>query len=94
MIAPRAPIDGGDQRATQDTPSKHLPEGQLQTLIVLLDEGAQPHAPIMQLLGKSAAPEQHVAVPSLPPLGTHPTGASLEVSDGESEGESLGVVSP
>ena len=44
-----------------------------------LDEGAQPHAPVAQLLGKSDALEQQSAVPTVPPLAVQGSVASPSV---------------
>lgn len=48
-------------------PSKHLPPGHWQIFTSWLDDGAQPHGPVVHMLGKSPVLAQHRAVLTVPP---------------------------
>jgi hypothetical protein len=67
------------QICTHELPFQHLPSPQSQTLTSWLFSREHPHAPIVQLFGKSPEERQQMDVETVPPEFTHACSGPSEI---------------
>ena len=81
-------VGSGVGSDVQRRPLKHWPSSQMHTSTGALLLGAQPHAPIKQVLGNGSIPAQQFSVPMRPPLSVHsgtPFGVGIALGSGVGE---------